>query len=252
MIDDSQEEARHNYPYFLPDGRHFLYFIIGRRQDRNGVYVGSLDGKTKRLLVSRSTSAIYVPPGYLLFADEDTLFGQAFDAERLELTGQPVVVAEDGGRNTAFMSAVSASRTGIVAYAGIIPRIGRLTWIDRSGSALASAGVPDGDYTDFRLSPDESRLAASLYNVKTNALEIWLTDLARRGAFRWAPPGLITASPLWSPDGERVTFRSNRHGVIEFFERSAAGGGTDRPVLSGRTSLGTQISVEAHSERLVA
>jgi eukaryotic-like serine/threonine-protein kinase len=240
-IDESQEEGRHQYPYFLPDGRHFLYFIIGRRQDRNGVYVGSLDGRTKKLLVSRSTSAIYAPPGYLLFADEETLFGQAFDAERLELTGQPFAVAEHCGRNTAFMSAVSASRTGIVAYAGIIPRTGRLGWIDRTGTALASIGAPDGDYTDFRLSPDESQLAASLFDAKSNAIEIWLTDLARRSAFRWAPAGLLTASALWSPDGTRVTFRSNRNGIVEFFERSAAGGGTDRPVLSGKTSLAAQL-----------
>ncbi len=77
------------------------------------------------------------------------------------------------------MSAVSASRTGTIAYAGIISQAGRLQWIDRAGTVLAPTGTPDGDYTDFRLSPDETQLAASLFDPKTNAVEIWLTDLAR-------------------------------------------------------------------------
>jgi serine/threonine protein kinase len=240
-FDKTRQEATHRNPQFLPDGKHFLYSIMGRRDDQNGVYVGSLDGQTKKLLVHVNTSAVYVPPGYLLFADGDSLLGQAFNAARLELIGQPFLVAEHGGRNTAFMSAVSASQTGVIAYAGIIPHAGRLDWIDRAGTLLASAGTPDGDYTDFRLSPDETRLAASLFDPRTNAVEIWLTDLARRSASRLNPGGLITASALWSPDGSRLMFRTNRNGMIEFYDRSAAGGGSDRPVLSAEAYRAAKI-----------
>ena len=160
-FDKTQQEAIHRNPQFLPDGRHFLYSIMGRRDDQNGVYAGSLDGQTKKFLLPVNTSAVYVPPGYLLFADGDSLLAQAFNAARLEPIGQPFLVAEDGGRDTAFMSAVSASRTGVIAYAGIISQAGRLHWLDRAGTRLAPAGTPDGDYTDFRLSHDETRLAAS-------------------------------------------------------------------------------------------
>jgi Tol biopolymer transport system component len=232
VIDASSQEATHRNPYFLPDGHHFLYSVLGGRPDQSGVYAGSLDGKTKKLLVHVNTSAIYAPPGYLLFVDGDTLLGQDFDAERLELKGQPFLVAEHVGRNTAFMSAVSASRTGTIAYAGTLSQNGRLVWMDRGGHPLGSMATPEGDYADFRLSPDGKRLAASLVDPKTNAVDIWLTDLARGSTSRFASGGAVTANPLWSPDGTQLIFRSNRNGFIEFYQRSAAGGGSDRPVLS--------------------
>jgi Tol biopolymer transport system component len=240
-IDASRQEGTHRTPQVLPDGHHFLYSIFGGRTDQNGVYAGSLDGKTKRLLIHGYTSAIYAPPGYLLFVDGDTLLGQAFDAEHLELKGQPFLVAEHVGRTTAFMSAISASRTGTIAYAGILSQNSRLAWIDREGNPLGSTGTPEGDYADFRLSPDETHLAASLVDPRTNALDIWLTDLARSSTSRLASGGLVTASALWSPDGTQLTFRSNRKGFIEFYQRSTAGGGNDRLVLSLEAIRAAQI-----------
>jgi Tol biopolymer transport system component len=241
VIDASSQEGTHRNPHLLPDGHHFLYSIFGRRQDQSGVYAGSLDDKTKKALIRRYSSAVYTPPGYLLFVDGETLLGQALDAERLELKGQPFLVAEHIGRNTAFMSAVSASRIGTIAYAGIISHNGRLAWLDRGGNPLGSIATPEGDYADFRLSPDERRLAASLVDPKTNAVEIWLTDLARNSTSRLASGALVTASAVWSPDGTRLMFRSNRSGTVEFFQRSAAGGGTDRLVLGGEALRAAQV-----------
>jgi hypothetical protein len=111
VVDESGQEGSHRYPHVLPDSRYFLFCIFGRRVDQSGVYVGSLDQKLKKPLVRFGTSAVYAPPGYLLFVDGDTLMGQAFDAERLELAGRPFLVAEHAGRNSAYMSAASASRT---------------------------------------------------------------------------------------------------------------------------------------------
>jgi hypothetical protein len=74
------------------------------------VYAGSLDDKNRKLLVRTNTSAAYAP-GYLLFVDGDTLLGQAFDAERLEVSGQPFLIAEHVGSSSASESAISASRT---------------------------------------------------------------------------------------------------------------------------------------------
>jgi Tol biopolymer transport system component len=242
VIDAARQEATHRFPQILPDGHHFLYSVLGIRPDQSGVYVGSLDGKTKRLLVAVNTSAVYAPPGYLLFVEGDTLLGQDFDATHLELKGQPFLVAEHVGKNTAFMSAVSVSRTGTIAYGSTLSQNGRLVWIDRAGNPLGPTGTTEGDYADFRLSPDETRLAAALHDPRSNAVEVWLTDLARGSTSRLATGALISASPLWSPDGTRLVFRSNRNGIIEFYERSAAGGGNNRPVLSLETYRTVHLS----------
>jgi len=220
----------HRNPHLLPDGRHFLYTITSDVADQTAVYAASLDGGTKKPLVRINTSAVYAP-GFLLFVDGATLLGQAFDPAALETRGQPFLIAEHVGRNSAFMSAVSASRTGTIAYADALSQNGRLTWIDRKGNVLGSIGPPDGDYADFRLSPDEMRLAASMVDPKTNTVDIWLTDIARGSTSRFSSGGLVTASPVWSPDGSRLMFRSNQRGNVEFYERSAAGGGNQRTVL---------------------
>jgi len=233
-ITSASQAESHRSPYFLPDGLHFLYTVQSGTPEESGVYAGSLDGKTKKLLIHGFTGAVYVHPGYLLFVEGETLLAQAFDAERLELRDQPFAVAEHVGRSSTSMSAVSASRTGTIAYAGSIVHNGRLTWMDRSGNPIGSAGTAEGDYTDFRLSPDDKRLAFSLVDRKAGAIEVWLTDLARGGTSRFAFGTSIAASALWSPDGSKLAFRSLR-GVIQFFQRSAAGGGSDEPLLQAET-----------------
>jgi dipeptidyl aminopeptidase/acylaminoacyl peptidase len=226
----------YRFPQFLPDGRHFVYIALS--SDR-GIYAGSLDDKSEKLLVRTNTSAVYAPPGYLLFVNGDTLLGQAFDAERLEASGQPFLVAEHVGRSSAFQSAISASRTGTLAYAGTIADNGRPTWFDRGGKPLGSAG-PEGDYTDFRLSPNEKSLAASLVDPKAGTVDVWMTDLARGSNTRVTHEGQLGASVIWSPDGTQVVFRTLRSGLIEFFRRSAAGGGSEESVLSAETERATQ------------
>jgi eukaryotic-like serine/threonine-protein kinase len=231
IVDTSRHENTHRNPSFLPDGVHFLYSVIGDG-DQSGVYAGSIDGKTKKQLLHVLTSAVYASPGYLLYVDGDRLMAQPFDVGQLELTGQPLFVAEHVGRSSSFMSGVSASLTATIAYAQPIAKTGHLTWADRSGKTLDAVPTPEGDYTDFRLSPDETRLAASLADPKTSAVDIWITDLARGSSVRLGGGGGVTAAAVWSPDGSRVAFRSNRTGVIGLYERSAAGGGSDRPIAS--------------------
>jgi Tol biopolymer transport system component len=99
----------------------------------------------------------------------------------------------------------------------------------------------DGYYSDFRLSPDEKSLAASLVNPKTGVIDIWVNDLARGSNTRITRGELLNASPIWSPEGARLAFRTFRGGLIEFYQKSAAGGGDEAPVLSAQTESAAQI-----------
>jgi Tol biopolymer transport system component len=232
VLDRSKLEASHRYPEILPDARHFVYVIFSGNRDRNGLYAESLEGGSKKFLGQLNASAVYVPPGFMLFVERNALLGQAFDTERLELTGQRFLVAERVARSSAWLSAVSASRTGTIAFAGNISQHGRLMWFDRSGRTLEPPPTPEGDYADFRLSPDEQQLSASLVNPETNALETWFTDLVRGARSVLPSGGSVTAAAIWSADGADLMFRTNRNGAIEFHQRSAQGGGSDRIVLS--------------------
>ena len=233
-LDSSRQEGSHRWPQFLPDGRHFLFTVRSGLADQRGVYVGALDGKTRHLLIRSDGNARYAAPGYVLFLDEDTLLGQSFDHERLELVGQPIPIAARVGRNSRGDGAFSTSSAGTLAYAGASLRPGRLTWFDRSGNPLGVVG-PDGehDYADFRLSPDETRVAASLVDPKMGVPDIWLIDLVRGGEqqFTFGPAVNVNAAAVWSPDGGRIAFRTNRKGLIELYQKSAGAGGNDQPLL---------------------
>ncbi len=88
----NEEQIAHRRPYFLPDGRHFLYRVIGKA---GGVVVGSLYSTETAPLINADSQALYSPPGYLLFVRQGTLMGQPFDAERLQVTGDAFPIAED-------------------------------------------------------------------------------------------------------------------------------------------------------------
>jgi dipeptidyl aminopeptidase/acylaminoacyl peptidase len=224
----AREESGHRYPYFLPDGRHFLY--LGLALGQYTLHASSLDDKTNTPVGRISNSAVYAVPGYLLFVEGDTLFGQPFDARRLRVTGPPFAIAEHAGRTTTFRSAISTSATGVIAYAGTLAPHGSLTWFDRTGRPVGSIG-PEGYYADFRLSPNEKSLAASLLDPRTGIIDVWITDLARGTNSRVDLPGaVLNATPIWSPDGTQFVFRTYR-GAAELYQRSAAGGGDEHVVL---------------------
>jgi len=134
-LDHSRQENSHRWPHFLPDSHHFLYFVRSSQRENQGIYVGSFDSKDKRLLVSASGSAAYVPPGYLLFVRDGTLMAERFDANRLQITGDSFSVADQVGYTLNMGSDFSASDTGVLTY-----RHGgssQLVWFDR-GEARSS------------------------------------------------------------------------------------------------------------------
>src|SRR5262245_2130625 len=217
----------HRYPQFLPDSRHFVFTIRSSRTERRGIWVGSLDDEQiQRVLAGTDASALYVPTGHLLYLDGDTLLGQAFDVTRRTSSGQAFTVAERVGRSGTGYGAFSAGATTL-AYASAVLPSGRLTWFDRSGKELDTVR-PEGDYVDFRTSPDDTRLATSLVDPKTGSADIWLTDLGQGRTFRLTHAPQINASAIWSFDGTRIFFRSNRNGGNnEFYQVAAAGGGSE-------------------------
>jgi serine/threonine protein kinase/Tol biopolymer transport system component len=227
---DSVQKS-HRWPQFLPDGRHFIFHNQGGDPEQRGVYVGSLDGGIQKFLLHTESSAVYAWPGYLLYVDGDTLLGQAFDAARFEFKGEPITVAEHVGRSTGFNIGASASGTGMLAYAAAMLQRGRLTWFDRAGNSLNSVGV-EGDYSDFRLSPNGQTLAVSLVDPKAWNPDIWLIDLMRGGPSRFTVGSALSAAPVWSPDGVRIVFRSNRSGQTELYVKSAGGGGNEEVLLT--------------------
>ena len=227
-LDKSHNEIGHAWPRFLPDGRHFLFLSLGNLQEKTAIFVGSLDSKETKLLLNAQSNMAYAPPGYLLFAREQTLMAQGFNADRLELTGEAVPVAEGIGRALSTGSIFfSVSETGLLVYRSSQLAAGsQLVWFDRAGKQLGTLGAPGG-YAAIRLSPDGKHVALQRPDDEKRTLDIWLIELAHGTPTRLTFDPAIDAYPIWSPDGSHIAFASTREGLANLYQKLSGGAGGD-------------------------
>jgi Tol biopolymer transport system component len=207
------DSTGHRHPQFLPGGRQFLFFVGGPDAVR-GVYLGSLGSSGVTRLVASDTQGAYVAPGWLLFIRQGTLWAEHFDLAQGKTSGEPVAVAD----SVAFepidgTGAFSASDSGVVAYRVSRPSVTRLSWFDRSGSALGTLGASEQlGLSNLRLSPDGRRVAAE--RSIRNETDLWLLASSHQVRFTHGSDGNLRRLPVWSPDGSRIAFESIRSGSI--------------------------------------
>jgi Tol biopolymer transport system component len=236
IVDSARGETYHAKPSFLPDGRHFLYLRVSGNANVAGTYLGSLDVKPEQQprerLLPGPLGAQYLASsdpatGYVLFLRDTTLMVQPFDNRSLELTGQATPIAEQVGNNGIISGFFSASENGVLAY-----RVGsgagrHFAWVDREGKVLSSTGDPL-PYNEIALSPDATRVASSRIDGQR---DIWLVEFARSIGTRFTFNPSADTSPLWSPDGNRLVFASNRDGRFDLFQKTSNGAGEDELLL---------------------
>jgi Tol biopolymer transport system component len=237
---DRQRESSHHMPQFLPDGKHFLYWVQGIRAVR-GVYIGSLDVAPEKqrhtLILASPRAALYAElpghsGGHVLFIRGTTLFAQSFDPNQLGLSGEPRVIAENvGGRGA--LAQFSASQTGLLAFssAGNLNR--SVTIVSRDGTTVETLGKPNA-FDSERLSPDGRTLAVALRNE--DSIDIWLMDLVRGVPTRFTDDSALDLWQTWSPDGKELLFGSTRAGPSRMYRKPLAGNGTERLVQPTESS----------------
>ncbi len=196
-------------PFFLPDGKHFLYHLIVSRTHPSGaVMVASIDNPAERkLLIDVGSNAQY-SRGYLLFMRGTTLMAQRFDADRLELQGAAVSLAEHIpiGGSTGRTAAFSVSQNGVLVYeSSTVGAQYQLAWHDREGKTLAI--VPDAsDVGSVELSPDGNRIAGVASSPAPSARNVWLFDLKRGVRTQLTFDASLDRDPVWLPDGSGVVY----------------------------------------------
>ena len=177
--------------------------------------------------------AVYASSGQLLFVRQGTLFAQDFDLDRLQLTGNAYPVASNVAVdvNRAAVSA-SVSATGTLVYrsnqsGGAL----QFAWFDRSGKRLGALVDDEPRVIDPSMSPDGRQVAVQR-GIVQGGTEIWVLEL-ERGLLRSLTFDVAAEiNPLWSPDGGRITFVSNRGGPFELYWKPANGAGGDELLLA--------------------
>ena len=227
ILDTSQGETGHLWPRFLPDGKHFIYLALNREISRSAIRVGSIDSKTSKLLLNARSFVQYSPPGYLLFQRDATLMAQTFDAQGLRLTGDAFPIAERVQINPVNgRGAFTVSTSGVLAYRSSGNLHTQLVWFDRSGKELGRIGETGG-YISPRLSHDGKRLVFTRAADISSLGDIWVLDLSRNTETRLTFDSAHDSTPVWSPDGSRIAFVSDRNNVYGIYEKNANGAGQD-------------------------
>lgn len=232
-LDADQGENSHRWPVFLPNGRHFVYFVRSTVTERRGVYLGSVDGPAASPgapLFRSESEAAFAPLderglGVLFSVADGHVEARRFDTRRLALAGDPITLPLPAGGNTPHHGAMlSASSTALIYLGEQMPYGSRLASVLRSGRER-QRDISPGIINWPRLSPDGTRLAMQRVDPTTGNPDIWVLDLARR---TWAPvtraPSLAQL-PVWAPDSARLTFVSGTPQAMRLAIAGADGSG---------------------------
>ena len=255
VVDPLKGIVGHNWPQFLPDGRHFLFRAIqtpSRKQGavQNPLFLGSLDGAVPTLVADASSRVEYTASGHLVYVNDGTLLAQRFDLDNLRMLGEPTAIAE-GVRvfKPTGMARFTVSQTGVLAFETTINYSPRLVWFDRNGQVLDTLTMP-GPIKSLRLSPDGQRLAVDVVDVRTGISDVWWQDLDRGVPRRFTYQDTDEVNPIWSAGGKRIVFRSDREGPPDIHEKALEGAGNQEVVFA---SPGVQhpLDVSLDNQRLI-
>ena len=250
-LNPSRMETRHAFPTFLSDGRRFLYLRSSSVAENSGVHIGSLDAKPEeqdsRQLLATTFMPVYVPAsdsrrGHLLIYRDSNVLAYAFDEARAEIVGDPVTIVQQVGSFVAS-GFYSASLTGVLVYRSTAAaQNARLQWWTREGAYSNNPEQPGG-IRAIALSPDGARAALVRQDTANPIGDVWTWDTTGGNGTRVTFDTRRAESPVWTPDGSRIVFASNREGPRNLYRKRANESNDEEALLkSGQDKVPTSIS----------
>jgi eukaryotic-like serine/threonine-protein kinase len=233
-IDSTQHQVNHRWPFFLPDGKHFLYTDMTTptgSTDNDQIYVGALDSSINRPILHAGSNMAYAN-GNLLFIRQENLMAQPFDPSSFTLTGDAVPIAQQiHFANVRSRGIFSVSDNGVLVFQNSGgTQATRFMWIDRNGKTSSEFGDRPIELASF-LSPDGKRIAFDSYDLQSRNIDLWIYDLAKGLSTRLTFDPMTDRNAVWSPDGNTIVFSSNRKGHYDIYQKKADGTGTEEPLL---------------------
>jgi eukaryotic-like serine/threonine-protein kinase len=213
------------WPSALPDGDHFLYFLLGssKSAQKQGIYVGSQSTQERKLISSEIVGNTQFASSRLYYVRDRSLMAQSFDLKRLQLTGRPEAVSRQELEEAPQFSRTgfSVSDNGVVVFQSATESVSRLAWFDRSGKELEE--LPRTGYRDPALSRDGALLAVSSDEEHNGKHYIHIYDFARGTSTRVSDGG-TEVFPVLSPDGKRVAYEVNNARTPQYIDVAATDG----------------------------
>jgi Tol biopolymer transport system component len=212
--------------------------------DNLGVKIGEFGSPSTRFLVNVASPGRYVAPGWLLFMTPDeALMAQRLDPRTWTVSGTPQAVAAPvryNGPSFSGVFAVSADGRILTYMAGT--RSGsRLVWFDSAGRSLGTLGS-EMRYRGLTLAPGGRMAAVELADDRYGTRDIWLIDQGTQAATRLTSHPATDWQPVFSPDGSRIAFASDRAGASTVFVMATSGPGGEAVIY--RISKGSAFPTD--------
>ena len=217
-------------PELLPDGETVLFTLTtgtAAKWESAQVVAQSLKTGERRVIIEGGSDAHFLPTGHLVYAQSGLLFATSFDPRKLSTSGERLSIVEgvrrsDGGQTGVAHFAVS--RTGTLVYVpgpvSTSSTLVELGFSDRTG-VVEKLKAPPGAYEVPRVSPDGKRLALGVDDAR--GANIWVYDLSGTSSVRQLTFGGQNRFPVWTSDGRRIAFQSDREGDLGIFWQLADG-----------------------------
>jgi eukaryotic-like serine/threonine-protein kinase len=234
---DTTQHTSHRWPFFLPDGKHLIYFAIHHDPSKaanNTLYYASLDGKENRPLFRSQTNAVYAA-GFLLFGRGDQLMAQSFDPANGSTSGEPRVLARGVMNDPAtWHMDASAADNGLLVFGSGGSGDLQLLWMDREKKEITTIADKFSNLQAAAISPQGDRVALQ---IDTGVNDIWVLDLARGVRTRLTFGPVANVYPVWSPDGKWIAYMSFRGERFSIYRRQSDGSGAEQLLTSDEREL---------------
>ncbi|MFQ5583655.1 MAG: protein kinase, partial [Calditrichia bacterium] len=240
--DSAKNERTHRWPFFLPDGNHFLYFArhSGTSDlENDAIYVSALDGSVNKVILNARTNMAYAN-NYILYVRDNTLMARRFDPGKLEFIGDARPIAENLKYTSIYSKgAFTVSRNGLLIYQSGTASSGQnLIWYDQKGRPGNTIGAVEA-YRWVNISPDQKKATISIYDAESRQEDLWIHDFSRDIRTRFTFDQAYERMAVWSPDNQTIVFNSNRGGKsYDLYRKNATG--------SGETTLLFKDSVDKY------
>ena len=235
-------EIGHYYPFAMPDGKAVLFTIGSGASDTGQIAALDLQTGRYKTLIRDGSAAVFIEPGYLVYASRGTLQAVRFDPRRLEVSGEPVPVVDQVMTTSIGNANFSVSRTGTLVYVAggalvqnVSPR--SLVWVNRRGIETPTE-APTRLYGVARLSPDGTRVAV---DIRSPGSDIWVWDLARKTLTPLNLDPAVDLAPVWTQDSRKIIWSSSRGGGNPnlYFQSADGTGPVERLTINDRAQFAT-------------
>jgi eukaryotic-like serine/threonine-protein kinase len=227
-LDSQRGDAQHRFPQFLTDDRSFMFSVFGRNP---GVYVGSLESRTAKLVVPEASESVLTSAGSLVFVRDQNLLGVEFDSRRQETRGAPYVMAKQ------VRGGISASPNGTLVFLPTATLLTQLQWFARDGRRVGAVGS-SGPNEQLALSPTGRRVAlqqtghsSTASGAVVGAFHIWILELTTGVLSRLTTSQGSEGDPAWSPDERTLAFTAFHVGQPRLFKKDLSTG-IEEPLLN--------------------